>query len=332
MGANVPFDLWPPFQIHRTLNINDGDIDIPLSYLPRQYIDGSIRIGGKERCKIIYGTVMNRGGYGKIYKCKRISSDIQDVCVKVPHNPSFSLCSEGLLQWIASETLKEVGVQGAIPEIYDIFQYAGETRIAMSYIKGVSSIDYILNSSTPEITFVQVVVQVCLILGYLEEKIYLDHRDLKADNLWIRNSPVSYSVSCGGKVWTLSAPFQVVVLDFGFGCLGLPDGNSVVSLSDGILPKFDPCPKEGRDVFQLFVSLWSFSSIRNKMSSTFQAEIDILLSYKNKPYTSLIKESIDTRWVYLLVSDPVFKYPPLSPLSLLHAYSIKYESLYISSE
>jgi serine/threonine protein kinase len=332
MGASIPFDLWPPFQIQRTLHIKDGDIDIPLVSLPRQYIDGSIRVNGKERCKIIYGTVTNRGGYGNIYRCKRVTSIIEDICVKVPHNTSFSLCSEGVLQWIASETLRSIGIKGAIPEMCDIFQYAGETRISMKYVKGVSSIEYILNSPTPEITFIQIIVQACCILAYLEEKIYLDHRDLKADNLWIRNRPVTYEIPINGKVWKLSAPFQVVVLDFGFGCLGSADGNSVISLSDGILPKLDPCPKEGRDIFQLFVSLWSFKSVRERMSPTFQAEIDTLLSYKNKPYTSLIKQGIDTRWVYLLVSNPAFKYPPLSPLSLLHAYSIKYDSLYISSE
>lgn len=332
MVLTMPLDLWKPFQIRHHLDLSKGEIQIPLSLLPKQYIDSSIRVDGTIRSKIIYGEVTNRGGYGHIYKAKRISADISDICVKVPHDPSFSLCSEAVLQWFASHALEQGGIYGAIPEIYDIFQYAGETRISMSYIKGVSSIEYILGSATPETTFLQLITQTCLLLAYLEETIHLDHRDLKADNLWVRNTPVTYKVVLGGKTWSLSAPFQVVILDFGFGCIGSTDGNAVISLSDGILPTFDPCPKEGRDIFQLIASLWSFPVLREQMGDSFKEEIEILLSYKNKPYASLVKQSIDTRWVYLLVSDSKFKHPPLHPLSLLNAYRIKYGSLYINSE
>ena len=81
----------------------------------------------------------------------------------------------------------------------------------------------------------------------------MDHRDLKADNLWIRPIPIDYSITVGGKKWRLRAPFQVVILDFGFACLGNEEGNAIVSLSDGIVPKIDPCPKEGRDLFHLLL-------------------------------------------------------------------------------
>lgn len=319
----------PPFQIKRQIDLKGGDLNIPVSFLPKQYIDGTIRVEGATRCKIIYGAMTNRGGYGKIYRAKRLGVDI---CVKIPHNSTFSMCSEAILQWLASETLVEAGIIGAVPMIHDIFQYAGETRIAMGYVEGVSSIDYILESSTPEKTFIQILAQTSLLLGYLEETIRLDHRDLKADNVTIRATPVNYKITMGGKKWTLSAPFQVVLLDFGFGCLGAADGNAVVSLSDGILPRFDPCPKEGRDLFQFIASLWSFTLIRSRMSLQFQAETDLLLSYKDKPYASLIKDSIDTTWVYLLVSDSAFKHPPLHPLSLLRSYSIKYPHLDIQCE
>jgi serine/threonine protein kinase len=328
MVLKIPLDLMPPFQIQRKIHLKNDDLRIPLALLPKQYIDGSIRMEGRTRCRIVYGAMTNRGGYGKIYRAKRMGLDI---CVKIPHNPTFSMCSEAILQWVASETLLDAGIVGAVPTIYDIFQYAGETRIAMSYVEGVSSIEYILNSSNPERTFIQILAQISLLLAYLEETIRLDHRDLKADNVSIRNTPVKYEISLGGKRWTLSAPFQVVILDFGFGCLGAADGNAVVSLSDGILPLFDPCPKEGRDLFQFIASLWSFPLIRSRMTRELQSEIDLLLSYKDKPYASLIKDSIDTTWVYLLVSDSAFKHPPLHPLSLLHSYSIKYDYLNIQS-
>ena len=313
----MAIDLWPLFQIKKEVEFKQNELSISVDALPKQFIDGTLRVGHETRCKLLYGAPENRGGYGTIYLAKRLANEVLDICVKVPHTPSFSLCSEALIQWYVSDTLKKGGIHGAVPEIYDIFQYAGETRVSMSFIKGVRSLEWILASPTPEKTFMQLLEQVSLILAYLEEKISFDHRDLKGDNIWIRPTPVNYSLKVGGTVWTVAAPFQVVILDFGFSCLGGPDGNAVVSLSDGILPVIDPCPKDGRDLFQLIASLWSIPIFRAKMSEEFQKEIDALLSYKNKPYASLVKQTIETRWVYLLVSDSGFAHPPLHPLSLL---------------
>ena len=301
------------------------------SLLPKQYIDGSIRVDSKVRCRLEYGKVEVRGGYGSIYRAKRTAAESFaaessaaessiDICIKVPHTSSFSLCSEALIQWVAEQRLEAAGIRGAIAHIYDIFQYAGEVRVAMSFVEGVSLLDFILKSATPETAFLQALAQVSFLLAYLEETLHLDHRDLKGDNVWIRPSPIEYSVNIGGKERHISAPFQVVLLDFGFSCLGA-EGSAIVSLSDGILPRIDPCPKEGRDLFQLIASLWSVPLLRRRMSTSLQKDIEKLLSYKNKPYASLVKQTEEISWIYLLVSDSEFKHPPLHPLSLLSALS-----------
>jgi len=333
MGNNAPFDLFIPFQIVKELELTQSEIHISPDILPKQYIDGNIRIGGVSRCKIEYGVLQNRGGYGSIYRAKRVTANkANDVCVKIPHNSSFTLCPEAILQWLASETLIRAGIRGAIPPVYDIFQYAGETRFSMQFIEGISCVDCILESPTPEITFIQILAQTSLLLSYLEEHMRLDHRDLKGSNIWINPVETRYELCVGGKKWTVSAPFQVVLLDFGFSCLGSSEGNAVVSLSDGILPRIDPCPKEGRDLFQLIASIWSIPAIRSLMSEPMQRDIELLLSYRNKPYAYLVKQTLDTNWIYLLVSDSSFRHPPLHPLSLLHALSLKYTTVCISSE
>jgi hypothetical protein len=124
----------------------------------------------------------------------------------------------------------------------------------------------------------------------------------------------------------------VVILDFGFSCLGNAEGIAVVSLSDGILPRLDPCPKEGRDLFQLISSLWSVQQIRSVIGPSLSADIELLLSYRNKSYMNLITKTMEQRWVYILVSDDAFKHPPLHPISLLEFLSIKYPHLSILSE
>ena len=334
MRSTQPLDLFPAFQIPVNVNTTTRDFAVALEALPKQYIDDSIRASSGIRCKIHYSRIVNRGGYGKILLANRtdLSGTTQQICVKAPHASSFSLCSEAIIQWMASTTLATAGVIGAIPSVFDIFQYAGETRFSMSYVKGISCTEYIIGSSTPETALLDILTQTSILLGFLEETMHLDHRDLKADNIWIRLEPIEYSVRLSGKRWTCKAPFQVVLLDFGFSCLGGTDGVAVVSLSDGILPRADPCPKEGRDLFQLISSLWSLPQIRGRMNATVAADIELLLSYKNKPYINLVRKTLDTNWVYLLVSDLEINHPPLHPISLLKMIRIKYPHLSIQCE
>jgi serine/threonine protein kinase len=326
-----PVNLWIPFQIQKEIELRQKSINLDSQLLPKQYIDGSIRVGGAIRCRVDYGTLEYRGGYGSIYRAKRILGDTStEICIKIPHVSSFSLCPEAILQWMAEQSLESSGIRGAVPHIYDIFQYAGEVRMSMSFIEGVSLLDFILESASPERVFLQALLQISFLLAYLEETLHLDHRDLKGDNILIRLSPIEYTAKIGGVERKISAPFQVVLLDFGFSCLG-EDGQAVVSLSDGLLPRVDPCPKEGRDLFQLIASLWSVPFFRKKMNPAIQKEIEELLSYKKKPYASLVKQTREISWIYLLVSDSEFKHPPLHPLSLFCSLSIKYKDMCINS-
>jgi serine/threonine protein kinase len=329
MGGLVPPSILEGLQLQRI----SSDLTIDIESLPKQYINGAIRIGEAARCTIQYKTIQNRGGYGSIYLANRKDcSGTQEICVKIPHEKGFSLCPEAIIQCIVFHTLEAAKIRGAVPRVFDIFQYAGETRFSMSFIQGQRAIDYIIASATPEITLLQYVAQVALLLGFLEHTVHFDHRDLKADNTWIRCEPIDYRVCIGQTTWHVAAPFQVVLLDFGFSCLGNADGYAAVSLSDGILPRVDPCPKEGRDLFQLISSLWSVPQIRALIGRQLSGDIELLLSYKNRPYSGLITKTLELQWVYLLVSDFAFKHPPLHPIALLEMLSIKYPQLCIHSE
>ena len=303
------------FQIDTSIVLNKN-IDIPITLLPKQYIDGRILVNKKVRCSVQYGKRADKGGYGLITRIKRLPSPAE-LCVKSPHKSNASLCSEAILQWYISRTLRAVNIHGAVPHVYDIFQYAGETRFTMDYINGISAVQAVMESTDPDTLWLQILGQVSLILGYLEENIYLDHRDLKADNLWIRKDPIDYTLKVGGHTWRIVAPFQVVILDFGFACLGDPDGNAVISLGAGLVPKIDPCPKEGRDLFQLIASMWSIPSIRERASSEMQSAIDSLLKNKGASFVGLVHQNLSTHWIYLAVSDSAFRHPPLHPIALL---------------
>jgi len=324
-------DLLPDFQIPYSI-VFDKNIVLPASLLPRQYITGKIYAEKELRCSIGYGKRENSGGYGNITRITRTPSPAANLCVKSPHAPTFSLCPEAILQFAASQTLRRAGIHGAIPHVYDIFQYAGETRFSMDLVSGISSLNAIIRAPKPGIMFLQVIAQVSLLLGFLEETLRLDHRDLKADNIWIRDSPIEYSLKVGGVNWSLKAPFQVVILDFGFACIGSENGNAVISLSDGILPKMDPCPKEGRDLFQLIASIWSVPTIRSIIDTDIAEEIESLLSHSTTSYIELVHTTMMTHWIYMAVSDKEFRHPPLHPLTLLLKLSSNWSCLELHND
>ena len=318
-----------PLDIHHTIKLTKKGIIVPLELLPKQTIQGDILAAGGKRCKIIYMQNSLKGGHGIVRLAKRGGTD---VCVKTSHTTYYNSVSEAIIQWLANYLLSSSAICGAVPCIYDIFQYAGEVRFSMEYIKGVSAFQKILDSTTPDMTFLQILAQTSLILGFLEETLHLDHRDLKADNIWIRDTPINYTLRLGGSKWRIACPFQVVLLDFGFACIGAEDGNAEINLSDGILPKIDPCPKKGRDLFQFIASLWSIPRILETLGAPLQKEIALLLSYRGKSFSTLLTKSIETHWIYLIVSDPQFTHEPLHPISLLQFLSIKYCDIGLSSE
>jgi serine/threonine protein kinase len=317
-----PFDLWSEFQIARVVELKQAEFFLDMNLLPRQYITGDVKLPGAItqplRCKILDRGVVAEGRSGIIRRIQRTPAvGAQAVCVKIPKNPQQSLCPEALVQALCARTLQAAGVVGAVPAVYDIYRFADETRFSMEYVEGKSAIDAVLISPSPDTTWLQILAQAALILGYLEEHLHLDHRDLKADNLWIRPRAVSYSLKVGGVQWQVSAPFQVVFLDFGFSCIGGADGNALVSLTDGVIPLIDPCPKEGRDLFQLIGSMWSVPQVRERASPDIAADMELLLKHRAASYIDLVRKTIQSTWIYMAVSDLKFHHPVLHPISLL---------------
>ncbi len=312
------YDLKGSFQIPWTLTLKQSAFEIPLQLLPKETILGDIvEVGGERRCILKEGARLYRGGRGEICAVERNPALGFPLCVKKPHERDYSLCSEAMLQWLAGQTLIQAGIHGAVPPIIDLYQFAGETRFTMKLEKGVSAADWLLLSPTPDQSWWQMVTQTAFLLGILEERILFDHRDLKADNVWIVPRPVELKAELFGVLWTVTAPFQVVLLDFGFGCIGDETGNAVVSLTDGLVPKIDPCPKEGRDLFQFLTSLWSIPQIRERMSAEVRAEMEELFKARGGTYIPLIERAGQVPWIYGALNPAGFRHPALSCHGLL---------------
>ena len=263
---------------------------------------------------------IGHGSYGNLYSVKRFSEKEQQIVfLKQPRLAEMNLLQEGILQFLAQKTAEEEGIGWCIPKVYDIFWRQQKVWFSMEYIPGISVSDFFLKTENADRDFSFLLAQMCLYLLCLETQLGLDHRDLKLDNLLIKQQPCSITVKIKERTWELTAPFTVVLLDFGFACLGSKElrGKPVVNLGDGILPPMDPCPKEGRDLFQLLVSFLRYDALSKKISPQLHSQIDEWLSIGKKSYGPMARRWSTENWTYLVASQRDFAVPSCCPLNIL---------------
>jgi serine/threonine protein kinase len=245
--------------------------------------------------------------------------DEKYVLLKQPRMAEMNLVQEAVLQHLAHKTLEAEGMPCAISKVYDVFRNKKEVWFSMERIYGNGIEEWFRVTKAPDTDFLFLIAQISLILATLETHLNLDHRDLKSSNLLIKQDPCKIHVKLKDGVWTLQSPFTVVVLDFGFACLGseVLRGKPWVNLGDGILPPMDPCPKEGRDMFHLLISLLGLSVIQHSISKRLHEKIDSWLTLGKKSYGPMARRWSTENWSYLVSSQPQFAIPNCCPLQIL---------------
>lgn len=304
--------------IYRIPEIPRIDLSSLSSYNSRtKSISNSMHV---ERTPFRLQSQLDHGSYGNVYLANRGS---MSVIVKQPRMTEMNLLQEAVLQHLAHKTMESHGIPWAVPKVYDVFKKGEEVWFSMDYIQGISIPEWFQKTSTPDVDALFLIAQVCFILALLETDLNLDHRDLKCNNLLIRKQPCKVSMSLFEKTWYLDCPFQVIVLDFGFACLGseLLRGKPLVNLGDGVLPPMDPCPKEGRDMFHIFISLLGLPVFRDRISASLQKQIDLWLSDGKKKYGPMARRWSTENWSYLVSSQPQFSIPSCCPLRILQDLS-----------
>jgi serine/threonine protein kinase len=294
----------------------------PRNLFPREDARGFIcDASGLKFAHIQYGTVLFEGGYGILQLCERNG---KRALVKVPKEGA-DLSPEALVQAFVRKTLGRFGLEETVPEVYDLFIRGRDVCFSMEYISGQFPHSLLDVTDTPGVSFLQILQQVALLLHILEKEIQFDHRDLKANNLYLRKQPVNYKVTLEEKIYHIKAPFQIVILDFGFACLG-----KTLNVEESIFSNTDPCPKEGRDLFHLVTSFWSIPSIRIRMDASLKREIDGWLHTELKDYGTMTKKFSNLDWVYFLTKNPNFTHEKLKPITVLKRIdlllSYEYES------
>jgi serine/threonine protein kinase len=274
---------------------------------------------GKIRAKFTNEKPLAHGSYGNLFFTVRHTVDAKAVLLKQPRMAEMSLFQEGVLQSIAQFTAEQGGIGWCVPKVYDVFWRQERVWFSMEYITGQSVVEWFQHQEHPDLDFYHLIAQLCLYLGYLETHLGLDHRDLKLDNLIVKQQPCEVAITLQGQSWTLKSPFTVVILDFGFACLGSKEvrGKPIVNLGDGILPPMDPCPKEGRDLFQLLTSFLRYETLTKKLSPSVLKQVDEWLSIGQKSYGPMARRWSTENWTYLVASQRDFAIPSCCPVNIL---------------
>lgn len=242
------FDLWPLEGV--------SEYTVPIPNLPYQRPDGKIMTRqGQERSILEHKAIVNNGVNCIIQKGIRTKDKTKtQIAIKRPRYTHQHLRLEAFVQALAHSILARAGIHGAIPKPFDIFTFANEVRFTMEWVEGKSSYDFLYNllDNVPkfQIAFLHILAQTAFIMDTLGKVLYMDHRDMNLNNLYIRAKPISYTILKDGAPFQYTCPFQVVLLDFGFACLGTDARQMVLNLGN-VIPDIDPCPKEGRDLYHI---------------------------------------------------------------------------------
>lgn len=297
---------------------------IPDSAFPVLNGYSQLVFGSTERVQLFLGDYVTHGSYGDIRKAERVKQGkTQHVLVKSPRLIEMNLKLEGIVQFMSRFCLEKQNIPWAIPAIYDIYQYKGRMSFTMEEIHGQYLHDLFKKTKEPDLDFYRIMTQLCIILCILHKCLELDHRDLKSDNLFLRNEPCSLQFQQESSIYLFQSPFQVALLDFGFACVG-----NHIGLGTEVLPALDPCPKEGRDLFHFLLSVLSIETIRKRLSQSTLDQIDLWLGSK---YASMAKRFANAKepWVYLVTSNAEFRSLTSSARRVLHDIVSKNPELFL---
>jgi serine/threonine protein kinase len=234
-------------------------------------------------------SLYKEGSYGKIFKAFRmivarraddglfdVAEEPHEVIVKQTHPPARSRTlpaedieahvTEALLHVLAWRIVQRTATPWAVPRPYEVFGDHSPAlpgwrtmSLCMSYVRGRTLHSYIEKywSRTAPATnvrpFLEIVGQLAYILSALQVGLRLNHRDVKVNNVLIRNrrSGGPAFLEMGGA--TLVTGFEITLIDFGFACIGCPPPKApVTSIQAGSwFPMGEMCCKAGRDLAQL---------------------------------------------------------------------------------
>jgi serine/threonine protein kinase len=296
--------------------------NIPMNLLPTCCIRGVVKDAkGNVLFTLKAKEEIGKGSYGQIDAFyKRVPSGEEGVvAIKRPRGAG-NLLTEALVQWYLGKRLSSYGIPPCVPIVHDIFIYKPHNTIwfTMDIFSPLLFSHWCVRAipSQPHL-FPMIMVQLSILLEVFQKDALVDHRDLKVNNMLIVEEETQFPITWQSKKQTITFPFRIIILDFGFACI-----NNTVDVKDG-LPNLDVCPKEGRDMFQLLVSLWNIPILRHCLEPTWGEWVrKALRSAKgdSAAYVRLAEGTHPITWMYSVTQELGFTAPACASSSILSKY------------
>jgi serine/threonine protein kinase len=258
---------------------------------------------------------LGAGTFGTVdsYRCIKEGDKSESiVAIKRPKYPTVDLFTEALFQWRTHRLMNKYNLGFCIPEVYDIFTFkqTGDVWFSMRPYRAPLLSSWCLANPG---RFGELILQIALTLEVIENIFFIDHRDLKVNNIFVVDIPVEIRIVWNGKEINLKFPFHVVYVDFGYAC-----AKGLIDVRDG-LPQIDLCPKDGRDIYQILVSIWRIKELRflldAKWGSWIRSKINSTLP---KSYLNLVESTIDLSWMYSVTDNTSFRAPLCAPALIIN--------------
>ncbi len=278
---------------------------------------------------------VHSGEYGKLYSILCMRTGKQFVW-KVSNNPKKGLKTEALLQKIAWKTLTNAGFPTAIPVVHEIFdhpvygigffmEHYQTAEIFYNFLQ--KKVKWLHPCEENDHIFVEVFIQLAMYLWILEQKLQMNHRDLKSSNIiMIRPEAdlITIEKTIGSYRFRFKRNFHAVLIDFGFACTQLP--TSKLLAAGDYLPKFDGCPKRGRDFFVLLGHLWNLPEVRASVTPRLASWFKERLQTEQKQWWSVVEKLYKhaTAQICLFTTTTHFDVPECSPIRILETLSCEF--------
>jgi len=250
---------------------------------------------------------------------------------RLKHVNSSSLFQEAIIHTIVFHCLEYFNLTKVVPRVYDIVKYDSETVFTMeAFPLSITFSDYLVQNFAKLNThcFIEVFAQIALYMLPLQRILFFNHRDLKSDNILIEQTPVKHEILFKGKKYIVHASIRAILIDFGFGCIGVEHSGTPILNSGSVLPAIDPCPKDGRDIFHILTSLYSFNLFRENLNPGLKILFDKWLTVGEKSYKDgVIRNENDPEWIYSVTSGSFFSAPGCSPSAILDDIATHYPQI-----
>lgn len=291
---------------------------LPLPFLPQCSATGTLYdSSGVMLCSFKPIKNLGEGTFSSVDAFYRIdpSGAKLQVALKRPKCPEFHLLYEALFQWKLHCDLEPYGLAYTVPEVYDIFMDRRTKKVwfTMQHYEPVHLSTWCIHTlaiQEHKHYFILLLLQIALVLEVYDTDLRIDHKDLKLNNLMVVEEPVDVEVDWKGETKKLTFPFRIIFIDFGFACK-----EYMIDLKWEEIPPMDPCPKEGRNMFQVLVSLWNIQPLRASLEATWgqwiRQRIDSVVP--SFPSVSMTESKKDLDWMYTFTDDTRFRAPLCAP-------------------